>query len=58
MDVASVRIIQACVMILEEIRNHQAELLDIAEDTEKKNLREIVYDLDQANSLLNRATTR
>lgn len=58
MDLSARKIVEACGVILDQVRNEQAQLLEIAEDQEKKDLIEIVYDLEQAGSLLNRAISR
>jgi Zn-dependent oligopeptidase len=58
MDNYARTIIEACSAIIARVKQEQAELLEIAEDHEKRDLRETVYDLEQAGSLLNRATHR
>lgn len=58
MDPAAQKIVTGCAMILDQVRFEHKLLLDIAEDKEKRDLRETVYDLEQACSLLNRAISR
>lgn len=44
--------------IVSSIKQDQQSILEIAEDTEKSTLREIVYDLGQAAELITRAINR
>lgn len=44
--------------MIETVRQEQRELLEIAEDAEKREIRELVYDLEQSGSLLDRAIHR
>jgi hypothetical protein len=52
------KILLAVGEIICQIRREEQDILDIAEDQEKQNARENVYDLEQVSSLINRTLSR
>lgn len=58
MDSSAQNIVKAATEIIREVVMSEKELVMMAEDKEKQDLRESVYDMEQAISLLNRAVSR
>ena len=58
MDESSKEILRATGQIIKQVRIEERKILEIAEDQERATLRESIYDLEQAGSLLNRAINR
>jgi len=57
-DSSAQNIVKAATEIIREVAMSEKELVMMAEDKEKQDLRESVYDMEQAISLLNRAVSR
>lgn len=58
MESSSCKILKAAGRIIQQIREDQQDLLKIAEDQERAILREVIYDLGQADTLITRAISR
>ena len=58
MDASSRKVLKAAGEIVRQIREDQQNILDYAEGKERTTLGEIVYDLEQAGTLISRAVNR
>jgi hypothetical protein len=58
MDESSREIVRSVASIIKQVRIEERKVMEISEGVEKEVLRETIYDLEQAGSLLARAVNR